>query len=138
MHGREDSAVRWMVSRINRHRLTQNMQKSTRKRTQTGCALGQVGSVGHYDSMDLGASYSSTKPQEILLKIPPPRDPQQWNEEKDMELVIDEAGKVRSARMQGEPYQSWIDTSAGLKYIPAFKDRHPKVFRLRSHVQRDR
>jgi hypothetical protein len=55
-----------------------------------------------------------------------------------MELVIDEAGKVRSASMQGEPYRDWIDASAGWKYIPAFKDGHPKTFRLKLHVQRDR
>lgn len=54
-----------------------------------------------------------------------------------MELVIDEAGKVRSAGMQEEPDKGWIDAAAGWKYIPAFKDGHPAAFRLNLNVHRD-
>jgi hypothetical protein len=78
-----------------------------------------------------------TEPQQVLLKIPPPPDPKDWSEEKQMELVIDEAGKIRSAGIQGEPDKAWIDASAGWKYIPAFKDGHPAAFRLNLDVHRD-
>jgi hypothetical protein len=64
--------------------------------------------------------------------------------------VIDEAGKVRSAKVPGgivknisaglhdEPTKDWLDETAGWKYIPAFKDGHPKAFRARLHTFRDR
>jgi hypothetical protein len=55
-----------------------------------------------------------------------------------MELVIDEAGKVRSAAMPDEPDKDWINAAAGWKYIPAFKDGHPAAFRLYLDVHRDR
>lgn len=92
-------------------------------------------------------------PQQILVRLPQPNNPQHWDDEKQLELVIDEAGKVRSARMQGgivkdisaglsnrndDPNKDWIDLAAGWKYIPAFKDGHPKAFRSRLHVSRDR
>jgi hypothetical protein len=93
---------------------------------------------------------ADTGPQQILVRLPSPNDPQNWDEERQLEVVIDEAGKVRSARMAGgivkdisaglrdEPNKDWIDDAAGWKYIPAFKDGHPKAFRSKLHVLRDR
>jgi hypothetical protein len=94
-------------------------------------------SLGRNDSPDLRARYADTEPQQVLLKIPPPSNPKDWSEERKMELVIDEAGKVRSAGMQEEPDKGWIDAAAGWKYIPAFKDGHPAAFRLNLNVHRD-
>jgi hypothetical protein len=97
--------------------------------------------------------FADSGPQQILLRLPSPNNPQYWDEERELEVVIDEAGKVRSARMPGglvkdisaglnnlkdEPNKDWIDLAAGWKYIPAFKDGHPKAFRSRLHVLRDR
>jgi hypothetical protein len=96
------------------------------------------------------AKLADTGPQQILVRLPSPNDPQHWDEERQLELVIDEAGKVRSAKMAGgivkdisaglrdEPSKEWIDDAAGWKYIPAFKDGHPKAFRSKLHVLRDR
>jgi hypothetical protein len=72
----------------------------------------------------------------------PPHKAENWAEGKDMDLVIDEAGKVRSikmkeAKLKDEPNQDWIDASVGWKYIPAFKDGHPAAFLSKSHVRRD-
>jgi hypothetical protein len=108
--------------------------------------------------IDQRDKFTDTAPRQVVVQISPPRNPKDWGEEREMELVIDEAGKVRSARMQEEPDQDWsarmkeewlaklkeepnkdwIDSSAGWKYIPAFKDGRPKAFRLKLHVQRDR
>ena len=94
------------------------------------------------------AKFADVGPQQILVRLPSPNNPEHWNEEKQLELVIDEAGKVRSARMPGgvikdisaglrdEPNKDWIDDAAGWKYIPAFKDGHPKAFRSKLHVLR--
>lgn len=102
--------------------------------------------------------FTDTPPFQIVLRLPPPRDPDDWGEVRKMELVIDEAGKVRSAtmretpddswseqikadwlaRIKREPNKDWIDASAGWRYIPALKQGHPKAFRLEINVQRDR
>ncbi|HEY3989224.1 MAG TPA: hypothetical protein VGM02_07995 [Acidobacteriaceae bacterium] len=92
---------------------------------------------------------ADTGPEQILLRLPSPNDPQHWDQQRQVELVIDEAGKVRSVRMQGgivkdvsaawkdEPNQDWIDTAPGWKYIPAFKDGHPIAFRSKLDLRRD-
>lgn len=79
-----------------------------------------------------------------------PKDPALWNAEKGVELVIDEAGKVRSARLSGgvmeavslhsdgDPETDWLENAAGWKYIPAFKDGHPRAFSDHLRVLRDR
>jgi hypothetical protein len=97
-----------------------------------------IRSLGRNESVDLRARYPDTEPQQILLKIPPPQNPEDWGEDRKMELVIDETGKVRSASMRGDPNKAWIDAAAGWKYIPAFKDGHPVAFRLDLDVHRDR
>jgi hypothetical protein len=105
---------------------------------------------GYGMSKELRARFADTGPEQILLRLPSPNDPEHWNEEKELELVIDEAGKVRSARMRGgvvkdisaglrdEPNKDWVDLAVNWKYIPAFKDGHPQAFRSRLHVLRDR
>jgi hypothetical protein len=95
-------------------------------------------SQGRYESLDLRAKYPDSEPQQVLLKIPPPPNPEDWGEEREMELVIDEAGKVRSAGMKEGPDKYWISASAGWKYIPAFKNGRPAAFRLNLDVHRDR
>jgi hypothetical protein len=115
-------------------------------------------SEGFNVPLDQRETLTDTAPRQVVVQISPPRNPKDWGEEREMELVIDEAGKVRAARMQeepdddwsarmkeewqeklkAEPNQDWINSSAGWKYIPAFKDGHPKAFRLKLHVQRDR
>jgi hypothetical protein len=94
-------------------------------------------SAGQYDSLDLRAKYPDAEPRQLLLKIPPPPDPKDWSEGRKMELVIDEAGKVRSAAMPEEPDKDWTNAAAGWKYIPAFKDGRPAAFRLDLDVHRD-
>jgi hypothetical protein len=111
----------------------------------------------HTVSFGLGMSgdhrgdFTDSGPEQILVRLPSPNNPQHWDEQKQLDLVIDEAGKVRSARIPGaivkdisagmrddEPNKDWIDDAAGWKYIPAFKNGHPKAFRSRLHLFRDR
>jgi hypothetical protein len=94
--------------------------------------------LGSAESLDVSARYADTGPQQVLLKIPPPLDPKDWSEERQMGLVIDEAGKVRSATMPEESNEDWINAAAGWRYIPAFKDGRPAAFRLNLDVHRDR
>ena len=86
---------------------------------------------------------ADTVPERLVWMAAPPHHPEDWDEGREMQLVVDEAGKVRSVKVSGgkqkdEPNQDWIDASAGWKYIPAYKDNHPIAFRWKSHVRRNR
>jgi hypothetical protein len=95
------------------------------------------------------AEHADTAPIQIMLKIPPPPNGHQWGEGKQVELVIDEAGKVRSARIltplfdkNAVPHlsrldQDWLTAAGGWKYIPAFKLGRPRAFRQTLFVNRD-
>jgi hypothetical protein len=90
----------------------------------------------------LRKTVADTIPQHIVLMTSPPHDPSNWAAGRDIVLVTDEAGKVRSAKMKGknsedETNKGWLDAAAGWKYIPAFRDGQPSAFRWKLHVQRN-
>ena len=104
----------------------------------------------HYEHSE----HADTAPLQILLRIPPAQNAKHWAEAKQMELVVDEAGKVRSARIMtplldkdavpqagnapsAEFNKDWVAAAAGWKYIPAFKLGRPKAFRSMLLVGRD-
>ncbi len=103
---------------------------------------------------DMHSDRTDTGPVQILLRIPPPPNAAHWAETKQMELVVDEAGKVRSARIMtpvldkdavpeaanapsAEFDKDWVAAAAGWKYIPALKLGRPKPFRSMLLVGRD-
>ena len=78
-------------------------------------------------------------PQAILLERPPMPESQQGAHETNLllDLIIDAAGKVRSA----EPSEKgkvispvWIESASSWKFIPALKDGRPVASRLRIFV----
>jgi hypothetical protein len=86
---------------------------------------------------------ADTIPQRLVWMAAPPHNPEHWDEGREVDLVIDEAGKVRSVQMKAakfkdEPNQDWIDAAAGWKYIPAYKDGRPSAFRWKMHLRRNR
>jgi hypothetical protein len=100
------------------------------------------------------SDHVDTAPRQILLRIPPPRNAEHWAAGKQMELVIDEAGKVRSARIMApifdnfsapeaasapstESDKDWLAAAAGWKYVPALKLGRPKPFHFMLVVRRD-
>lgn len=100
-------------------------------------------------SANAHAEHADTAPLQILLKTPPPPDGGHWGEGKLFELVIDEAGKVRSARIMtplldknavpqlSQLDQDWLTAAGGWKYIPAYKLGHPRAYRQTLFVNRD-
>jgi hypothetical protein len=78
----------------------------------------------------------TTKPQAILLRRPPPGGIQDAlpNSEELVDLVVDAAGKVRSAKTVGADDKDLIDAAANWKFIPAFKDGRAVASRLRLAV----
>ncbi len=77
-----------------------------------------------------------TRPKAILLRRPPPLAIQQAlpNSEVLIDLVIDSAGKVRSAKGVGETDKDLISATAEWKFIPAFKNGRAVASRLQMAV----
>jgi hypothetical protein len=69
---------------------------------------------------------ADTEPHPILLRNPPPLDVQQSLPKSEvlLDLVIDAAGKVRTAKPIGKVDKDMLDAIAGWKFIPAFKNGH--------------
>jgi hypothetical protein len=79
---------------------------------------------------------ADTNPEPILLRRPPPPGIQEAvpKSEESVDLVIDAAGKVRSAKTVGAADQELISAAADWKFIPAFKDSRAVATRLRFAV----
>jgi hypothetical protein len=76
--------------------------------------------------------FTDTEPQPILLRSPPPPGFQQSlpKSEAQIDLVIDAAGKVRTATPIGNVDKDMLDATAGWKFIPAFKNGHAVACRV--------
>lgn len=79
---------------------------------------------------------ADTYPIPILMRRPPPLDATRaaLTTEVTVNLVIDAAGKVRSAKAEGKPEKDLIDATAGWKFVPAFKSGRPVASRLQIGV----
>lgn len=78
---------------------------------------------------------SLTQPKSILLRRPPePPDAAQPPPNEMVELVVDVAGKVRSAKIVNGKDQLLLDASAGWQFIPAFRAGRPVACRFRLSV----
>ncbi len=86
----------------------------------------------HSDS-DAANLTADTKPQAILLRRPPPVGALP-NSEEMVDLVVDAAGKVRSAKTVGAADKELISATADWKFIPAYKDGRAVASRLRFAV----
>jgi hypothetical protein len=79
---------------------------------------------------------ADTYPIPILMRRPPPPDATRaaLNTEMTVNLVIDAAGKVQSAKAEGKQEKDLLDATAGWKFVPAFKDGRPVASRLQIGV----
>jgi hypothetical protein len=75
---------------------------------------------------------ADTFPVRILMNRPVPPEGSGGNlrAEVPVNLVIDSAGKVRSAKAAGVADEALVEATAGWKFIPAFKSGHPVASRL--------
>jgi hypothetical protein len=72
------------------------------------------------------------QPKSILLRRPPPSPGEPFPSANEMvELVVDAAGKVRSAKVLNGVDEPLIEASAGWQFIPAFRDGRPVACRFR-------
>ena len=75
------------------------------------------------------------QPKSILLRRPPPSPEEHSPSANEMvELVVDAAGKVRSAKVINGTDELLVEASAGWQFIPAFRDGRPVACRFRLSV----
>jgi hypothetical protein len=76
-------------------------------------------------------------PKSILLLRPSPADGEQLSAtdtEAVMELLVDAAGKVRSAKVLNGADSRWVQASGGWHFIPALRDGIPVACRFRFSI----
>lgn len=80
---------------------------------------------------------AETFPIRILMNRPtlPEGAPMVFSAEVPVDLVIDSAGKVRSAKAVWNPDKDLIEATGGWKFIPAFKFDKPVATRLRMGIR---
>ena len=79
--------------------------------------------------------FTVVQPKSILLRRPAPDEVEQfYATDAVMELLVDAAGKVRSAKLLNGTNQRWIQASAGWHFIPALHDGSPVACRFRLSV----
>jgi hypothetical protein len=149
--GREQEAWRslaemWPASDVNRVRATALDARAHGIRAEvdgvsTGGPGGKKKRVALFDVTSGSAPNKSgiVSPRPIQLRRPPSSAPEQSLPESELllDLVIDSAGKVRSAEPDGK--MKWVDpdllnATAEWKFIPAFKGGRPVASRLRLAV----
>ncbi len=104
----------------------------------TGIPANRTKRVTIFDAAGASANKSEViPPAQILLRRPPPSGPDLPQSELLLELVIDSAGKVRSAKETGQTKSvdaELIYAATGWKFIPAFKAGRAVASRLRLAV----
>jgi hypothetical protein len=72
------------------------------------------------------------QPKSILLRRPPPEAGESLSrEEQVVELVVDAAGKVRSAKIVQGADKKLVEAASAWHFIPAFRDERPVACRFR-------
>ena len=75
------------------------------------------------------------QPKSILLRRPQPEPGESLSREDEVvELVVDAAGKVRSAKIVNGVDKKLVEAAAGWHFIPAFRDERPVACRFRLKV----
>jgi hypothetical protein len=75
------------------------------------------------------------QPKSILLRRPPPVAGESISREEEVvELVVDAAGKVRSAKIVDGSDKKLVEAAMGWHFIPAFRDERPVACRFRLRV----
>jgi hypothetical protein len=78
---------------------------------------------------------SVVQPKSILLRRPPPAEVEEFRAtDAVLELLVDGAGKVRSARMLNGTDKRWVQAASGWHFVPALRDGSPVACRFRLSV----
>jgi hypothetical protein len=136
--------IRAAISSVHQRGILHNLDRSRRppgrgNRVKIYDAVSTSAVVG-YDPQR-GAPDTSQReppliqPKSILLRRPPPSQQEHSPSANEVvELVVDAAGKVRSAKVISGTDAPLVEASAGWQFIPAFSDGRPVACRFRLSV----
>jgi hypothetical protein len=135
--------IRTSVSNVHQSGILHNMDRSRERSSRKGDgkvydAIGTSIVVSTYYPNG-GAPDSSqaespiVQPKSILLRRPPP-SPDEDPANETIQLVVDAAGKVRSAEILNGVDEPLVQASAGWQFIPAFRDGRPVACRFRLNI----
>jgi hypothetical protein len=84
---------------------------------------------------DTNVDLAVTQPKSILLRRPPPEAGESLSRDNEtIELLVDAAGKVRSAKIVNGVDKKFIEAAENWHFIPAFRDEQPVACRFRLKV----
>jgi hypothetical protein len=142
---RDLERIRTSVSNLHQGGILHNADRSRRTSSRKG--YGKI-----YDAIDTSvvvhpydpngglpdtsqAESPIVQPKSILLRRPPPSPGGNLpSGNKTIDLVVDAAGKVRSAKMLNAVDEPLVQASAGWQFIPAFRDGRPVACRFRLSI----
>lgn len=137
--------IRTSVSNVHQSGILHNIDRSRRSSSRKGHEK-------IYDAIDTSVVVSTynlnggppdpsqaespiVQPKSILLRRPPPSpDGNLPSANETIELVVDAAGKVRSAKVLNGVDEPLLQASTGWQFIPAFRDGRPVACRFRLSI----
>lgn len=146
---RDLERIRTSVSNVHQSGILHNIDRSRRSSLGNGGgkiydAIGTSVVVSAYTPYNRNggappdtsqAEASIVQPKSILLRRPPPSpDGNLPSANETIELVVDAAGKVRSAKVLNRVDEPLVQASAGWQFIPAFRDGRPVACRFRLNI----
>jgi hypothetical protein len=136
--------IRTAISNAHRHGILQDVDQASRASSHghhatiydaTGISYAQA-SVNPVNGAPLpNAEPPIVQPKSILLRRPQPVAGESISREEEVvELVVDAAGKVRSAKIVDGADKKLADAALGWHFIPATRDERPVACRFRLRV----
>lgn len=124
---------RWVLKKRSPSFVFDEANESPQEPVDTGIGrLVNAQGLGHHTDNPT----ADTRPKSILIRRQPPSSGQEALPKSGelVDLVIDVAGKVHSAKSAGSTSKDLLDDAAGWNFIPAYKNGHPVASRLRLQV----
>jgi hypothetical protein len=138
--------IRVAISNARQHGILQGVNRaapgsSHKHHAEIYDAIGSSGDV-HASTMNPFGGAPNTnyeppviQPKSILLRHPPPDAGESLSREDEIvELVVDAAGKVRSAKIVNGADKKLVEAASGWHFIPAFREGRPVACRFRLKV----
>jgi hypothetical protein len=138
--------IRAAISIARQHGILQGVDRVSRESSHKHHAeiYDAIGSSGDLHAMTINPNGGAPdtnyeppviQPKSIVLRRPPPDGGESLSREDEIiEMVVDAAGKVRSAKIVNGVDKKLVEAAAGWHFIPAFLEEKPVACRFRLKV----
>ncbi len=140
--------IRPLISNVHQNGILHNIDRSRRSSSRKGYSKIYdatetsvvVSTFNPYNRTESASDSSQSgptvvQPKSILLRRPPPSpDASLPSANETIELVVDAAGKVHSAKVINGADEPLVQATAGWQFIPAFRDGRPVACRFRMSI----